>query len=834
MKCSACANNECEGKFEYRDRCKGAKEGIDCSCYCKITGEDVFITSIFSIGAGVAAVAAGIGLTMSTGGLAAVVAGFAVAGGGTSLITSPIQKIVTNECVTFEDSVKDAALGVVIGAVTGPIGALGAVTSKGATVAVQVGARMAAGSAAGAASGVISEGAKLVKGEEVSLESLGKSIAIGVVAGSVGGASACLANSSVLKPVADAIGKPATRVITQASASMAADAGVQLTTTGEIDHKRLIANTTGQLVCGTAAEVASSMSLPNEQTNQQRTEPNDNGRPDQPDNQPGNSPGSYDKFGKANLNPDAGPLSHLEYGIDYEIISSESGSIKVILYPSGQEKNFYLSSQSVKNNVDTSFSNIESQNYVRYDTLMKNLNENHKEESTDLPKSLQCLVDLFNNSNSVNKRTINRRSIARALEILKNTNDPELYANLLQYNIPLDSVGIEATRLMLEQIFEVNINIEVEFDDSKYIFGDTARKNAKTIRLDLVDGHFINQLQDGESAYYNDCFYYAIAEQFSDILIMTPADMRRNISNVIKSNERMRNIIMHKCHTFYIDIGLYGGRQAERESDEEKLDEQKEVLENFWKNILELLRNPMGRNHSYESIDQDFPKRFGDKYKFPFEIDHVLPVNVWVNLFKYLQKLKKLGHPHERLLNLFQKLTGLKNPTNLTDTELQALVKKKFPCIILPGLVHRNLQTTGFSIDTMAYCGILRDAVERNILHVALHMIFEDHHNTTVNIRNTFRYIMYPLTLKEELDILHEWQRSIVAYYRQLKIISQEQANYILKEIAKFTLKPSFKTFPFSPKSLLIFSNIYKKMYGKSGLLPDDDKKDDSNDKKKK
>lgn len=58
MKCSACANNECEGKYENRHKCKGEKEGIECSCYCRRTKTEVFFSSVFSIGAGVA-VAAG-------------------------------------------------------------------------------------------------------------------------------------------------------------------------------------------------------------------------------------------------------------------------------------------------------------------------------------------------------------------------------------------------------------------------------------------------------------------------------------------------------------------------------------------------------------------------------------------------------------------------------------------------------------------------------------------------------------------------------------------------------------------------------------------------------
>ena len=58
MKSSACENNECEGKYEHRDKCLGEKEGIQCTCICRITHNEAVLSSALSIGTGVA-VAAG-------------------------------------------------------------------------------------------------------------------------------------------------------------------------------------------------------------------------------------------------------------------------------------------------------------------------------------------------------------------------------------------------------------------------------------------------------------------------------------------------------------------------------------------------------------------------------------------------------------------------------------------------------------------------------------------------------------------------------------------------------------------------------------------------------
>lgn len=84
-----------------------------------------------------------------TGGLAAIVAGAAIVGAGSSLVLSPVQKHLSGECVTVKESAKEVALGATIGAITGPIGAVGGAMAKGASTLVRFGIRAAAGASAG-------------------------------------------------------------------------------------------------------------------------------------------------------------------------------------------------------------------------------------------------------------------------------------------------------------------------------------------------------------------------------------------------------------------------------------------------------------------------------------------------------------------------------------------------------------------------------------------------------------------------------------------------------------------------------------------------------------
>lgn len=149
MKCSACQKNRCKRKYENRHRCLGRKEGINCTCTCKVSEDETVGTAVLSIGAGVAAAAGGVALTVMTGGLFAIIGGAALVGAGSSMVMNPIQKKITGECMTLKDTAQDVLLGGTIGAITGPIGAGASTAAKGASGLVKFGIRVGAGAAAG-------------------------------------------------------------------------------------------------------------------------------------------------------------------------------------------------------------------------------------------------------------------------------------------------------------------------------------------------------------------------------------------------------------------------------------------------------------------------------------------------------------------------------------------------------------------------------------------------------------------------------------------------------------------------------------------------------------
>ena len=195
---------------------------------------------------------------MMAASLPVIIAGAAIIGAGSSLVLSPVQKHLSGECVTAKESAKEVALGATIGAITGPIGAAGSTVAKGASTLMRFGIRAIAGASAGAVSGAVGEGARYLKDEEVTPSSFLKSVAMGAVVGTIGGASSQLA-SSASSSVSNEVGQAVTRVAVQGTSAAATDAGLQLYHSGTIDAQQLILNTTGQITVAGAAELSSSV-----------------------------------------------------------------------------------------------------------------------------------------------------------------------------------------------------------------------------------------------------------------------------------------------------------------------------------------------------------------------------------------------------------------------------------------------------------------------------------------------------------------------------------------------------------------------------------------------
>lgn len=125
----------------------------------------------------------------------------------------------------------------------------GTLLAEGTSTLVRFGIRALAGTSAGFVSAAVQETSKLVKGERVTPKSFGKSLAIGAVVGTVGGASAQLAfqaSSQVTHEVGRAVGA-VTRIGVQGASAAVTDAGLQYYQNKRVNFQQLGLHAMGQV-----------------------------------------------------------------------------------------------------------------------------------------------------------------------------------------------------------------------------------------------------------------------------------------------------------------------------------------------------------------------------------------------------------------------------------------------------------------------------------------------------------------------------------------------------------------------------------------------------------
>ena len=191
-KCRPCSDGICGREYRNRYKCEDRE---NCTCTCQESSDDTVGKASLSILGGAAAITGGVALTVLTGGLGAVFGGAALIGAGTSMAANPISKKISGERMTGKDYITDVAVGTVVGAATGGLGAAGSAATQGASGVVKGVTRVGVGATSGAIGGFYNEVGKAVKGEKTDSDSMVKSLATGAITGGFGGGASHLASN---------------------------------------------------------------------------------------------------------------------------------------------------------------------------------------------------------------------------------------------------------------------------------------------------------------------------------------------------------------------------------------------------------------------------------------------------------------------------------------------------------------------------------------------------------------------------------------------------------------------------------------------------------------
>ncbi|KAL7048580.1 hypothetical protein ACKWTF_003411 [Chironomus riparius] len=178
------------------------------------------------------------------------------------------------------------------------------------------------------------------------------------------------------------------------------------------------------------------------------------------------------------------------------------------------------------------------------------------------------------------------------------------------------------------------------------------------------------------------------------------------------------------------------------------------------------------RNHRYKYIAKRYPGR--STYANPLEIDHTIPMAVWKELLKEIQKYAENDLPKhlKRALKIFRIILKGKDIFSLSAKDLDKLMKE-FPAIEILKLIHRHQFSTGNKELRKNFNKLILDFILAGNWAGAIEYIFRDQ----INIARFFN------VGQEEIENILNRQRSFVRYLLRKGILTEEEARRLLEII---------------------------------------------------
>ncbi|XP_050094873.1 uncharacterized protein LOC126577365 [Anopheles aquasalis] len=171
------------------------------------------------------------------------------------------------------------------------------------------------------------------------------------------------------------------------------------------------------------------------------------------------------------------------------------------------------------------------------------------------------------------RANIKKRYHKSLLKLMMKTRSPDLMADLVKENVPMDFTCVAACPVLLSKItMERNIKIVVEGPDGKdHKFSSDAQSSTdgKIIRLKLNDNHFTlceeNMARNGDfDGSNNSCLYVAMMQAMPEMNI-SAKDFRKAVANCIRTDPAIRRSIEKGYHHKLLAEGFFGGRAPEKE-----------------------------------------------------------------------------------------------------------------------------------------------------------------------------------------------------------------------------------------------------------------------------
>ncbi|KAF4528130.1 hypothetical protein B566_EDAN016610 [Ephemera danica] len=148
------------------------------------------------------------------------------------------------------------------------------------------------------------------------------------------------------------------------------------------------------------------------------------------------------------------------------------------------------------------------------------------------------------------------------LKLMKKCRSPELFADIINENVPMDATCVKATLNIICKMQNIkNLSVEIKNSSGEsqiFTVGSDLAENV--LRIVVDDNHY----QGGENIRGNNCLFATLVDRIPELNGITPKEFRNKVANEIVSDPEIRERIEKGQHSFGISKGFIGGGEQHK------------------------------------------------------------------------------------------------------------------------------------------------------------------------------------------------------------------------------------------------------------------------------
>lgn len=359
--------------------------------------------------------------------------------------------------------------------------------------------------------------------------------------------------------------------------------------------------------------------------------------------------------------------------------------------------------------------------------LIKDSILKHKDEK--LTRRAIGILEIMKNQKVLSDENELKDILIEIPDILTNTKNINLYKISIKRDIPIDNIGIECVRSVLEKTFKEKFNIIIKRRGHSHEYASENDSDMITIKLELVDNNLksVNRNFSGD-----DCLYFAIADQYLNLVNqMTPKEFRNAVTNEINTNENIKMAIATYNKVFCFETDVFGDVDA----------------------IIQV-----HRRHRNPEKGQ--------------------------NIGLYHQLLK--ANPNRRMFGM--QIYYIPSADFFNDNSFEKISKYSQSSFLLNEEVYINLQSINGPNYSEQFVKEQNDFLRKKKRAEALLMVYKDRHNVELSLWSNKNEKKDGIDFETYMNSVHKQMKDHTNFERNQRLISEDERRLIVAQIDEMTL----------------------------------------------